>query len=130
MSRDIKYIGMDVHKEATVIAVLNSSGKLVMESIVETDVRWKVSLSTVTAVRGKPEQVGKLAGCEPRELAAIIHLAECQASVALEAVPAQIGFLESFAAHGLHGIPEDRFHISDFYEHVRSESTRQIWPCP
>jgi hypothetical protein len=36
MSRDIKYIGMDVHKEATVIAVLNSSGKLVMESIVET----------------------------------------------------------------------------------------------
>src|SRR5215467_10749399 len=36
MSRDIKYIGMDVHKEAIVIAVLNSSGQLVMESIVET----------------------------------------------------------------------------------------------
>ena len=36
MSRDIKYIGMDVHKEATVIAVLNGRGKLVMESIVET----------------------------------------------------------------------------------------------
>jgi hypothetical protein len=36
MSRDIKYIGMDVHKEATVVAVLNGSGKLVMESIVET----------------------------------------------------------------------------------------------
>ena len=36
MSRDVKYIGMDVHKEATVIAVLNGSGKLVMESIVET----------------------------------------------------------------------------------------------
>ena len=36
MSRDIKYVGMDVHKEATVIAVLNSNGKLVMESIVET----------------------------------------------------------------------------------------------
>src|SRR6476619_1633176 len=35
MSRDIKYIGMDVHKEATVIAVLNGSGKLVMESIIE-----------------------------------------------------------------------------------------------
>jgi hypothetical protein len=27
---------MDVHKEAVVTAVLNSSGKLVMESIVET----------------------------------------------------------------------------------------------
>src|SRR5512133_229515 len=36
MSRDVKYIGMDVHQEATVIAVLNGSGKLVMESIVET----------------------------------------------------------------------------------------------
>ena len=36
MSRAIQYIGMDVHKEATVIAVLNGNGKLVMESIVET----------------------------------------------------------------------------------------------
>ncbi len=36
MSRDIKYIGMNVHKEAVVITVLNSGGKLVMESIVET----------------------------------------------------------------------------------------------
>ena len=36
MSRDIKYIGMDVHKEAIVIAILNGSGKLVMETIVET----------------------------------------------------------------------------------------------
>jgi hypothetical protein len=35
MSRDIKYIGMDVHKEAIVIAVLNGSGKLVMASVVE-----------------------------------------------------------------------------------------------
>jgi transposase len=31
-----KYVGMDVHKEATVIAVMNAAGKLVMESIVET----------------------------------------------------------------------------------------------
>jgi hypothetical protein len=36
MSRDIKDIGMDVHKEAIVIAVPSGSGKLVMESIVET----------------------------------------------------------------------------------------------
>ena len=27
MSRDIQYIGMDVHKEAIVIAILNGSGK-------------------------------------------------------------------------------------------------------
>jgi hypothetical protein len=31
-----KYIGMDVHKEAISIAVLNWSGKLVMECIIET----------------------------------------------------------------------------------------------
>jgi len=30
-----KYIGLDVHKEATSIAVLNGAGKLVMESIIE-----------------------------------------------------------------------------------------------
>ena len=31
-----KYIGLDVHKEAIAIAVLNDAGKLVMESIIET----------------------------------------------------------------------------------------------
>ena len=36
MSHEVKYIGMDVHKEAIVIAVQNESGKLVMETIVET----------------------------------------------------------------------------------------------
>jgi hypothetical protein len=30
-SHAVKYIGMDVHKEAIVIAVLNESAKLVME---------------------------------------------------------------------------------------------------
>jgi transposase len=33
---NVKYIGMDVHKEAISIAVLNSSGKLVMECVIET----------------------------------------------------------------------------------------------
>ena len=32
----VKYIGMDVHKETISIAVLNSSGKLVMECTIET----------------------------------------------------------------------------------------------
>jgi hypothetical protein len=36
MSREVKYIGMDVHKEAIVIAVENARGHVVMESIVET----------------------------------------------------------------------------------------------
>ncbi len=35
-SSNVKYIGLDVHKEAIAIAVLNGAGKLVMESIVET----------------------------------------------------------------------------------------------
>src|SRR5712692_9454801 len=86
------------------------------------NMRRKVSLSTVfTAVRSKQEQVGKLACSQPRHPAAVIHPPECQASVTIEAVPAQVGFLESFAAHGLHGIPEDCLHMSDFYRHARSE---------
>ncbi len=36
MSGNIKYIGLDVHKEAISIAVLNGAGKLVMESIIAT----------------------------------------------------------------------------------------------
>jgi hypothetical protein len=31
-----KYIGMDIHKETISIAVLDSSGKVVMESVIET----------------------------------------------------------------------------------------------
>jgi hypothetical protein len=31
-----EYIGIDVHKEASVIAVLNGSGKQIMETILET----------------------------------------------------------------------------------------------
>jgi hypothetical protein len=31
-----KYIGLDVHQATIVVAVMNSSGKLVMESILET----------------------------------------------------------------------------------------------
>ena len=34
-SSDVKYIGLDVHKEAISIAVLDGTGKLVMESIIE-----------------------------------------------------------------------------------------------
>jgi len=31
-----KYIGMDVHKEATAAVVMNTAGKVVMESVLET----------------------------------------------------------------------------------------------
>ena len=44
-----KYIGMDVHKEAIAIAVLNSSGKLVMECVIETKAVTCWIFSTVCA---------------------------------------------------------------------------------
>ena len=71
MSRDIKYIGMDVHKEATVIAVLNGRGKLVMESIVETKpssyLLYPRSAGRVP-VPGKkgPGRHGSMICCNPR----------------------------------------------------------------
>ena len=43
-SSDVKYIGLDVHTEATTVAVRNSAGKLVMESIVETKAKTLVDL--------------------------------------------------------------------------------------
>src|ERR1700688_1585051 len=42
-----KYIGMDVHQATISIAVLNSSGKLVMESVIETK-----SITIVQFARG------------------------------------------------------------------------------
>jgi len=43
-----KYIGLDVHQATISVAVLDSRGKLVMESIVETK----------AATRGKPQPAG------------------------------------------------------------------------
>jgi transposase len=45
-----KYIGMDVHKEAISIAVLNAAGKLVMESVIETKASTMVEF--VRGLRG------------------------------------------------------------------------------
>ena len=44
LSSNVKYIGLDVHKEAITVAVRNGAGKLVMESIVETKRRsWSAT---------------------------------------------------------------------------------------
>jgi hypothetical protein len=45
-----KYIGMDVHKDTISIAVMNSAGKLVIESIVET--KAMTILQFVQGLRG------------------------------------------------------------------------------
>jgi len=47
---NIKYVGMDVHKEAISIAVINGDGKLVMESIVET--KTSTILQFIQGLRG------------------------------------------------------------------------------
>src|SRR2546425_794096 len=41
----VKYIGMDVHKEAISIALMNGAGKLLMESIIETKARTYLAIS-------------------------------------------------------------------------------------
>src|SRR6266853_167107 len=45
-----KYIGMDAHKETVSIAILNSSGKLVMESVLETKANTMIQF--VQGLRG------------------------------------------------------------------------------
>src|SRR5260370_13902178 len=45
-----KYIGMDVHKETVSIAVMNSTGKLVMEPIIET--KTATILQFIQGLRG------------------------------------------------------------------------------
>jgi hypothetical protein len=47
----IKYIGMDVHKEATVIAVIHGDGKPVMESVIET--KASTILQFIQGLRGE-----------------------------------------------------------------------------
>ena len=47
---NIKYIGMDVHKETISIAVMNAEGKLVMESIIET--KASTILQFIQGLRG------------------------------------------------------------------------------
>src|SRR4029077_8854019 len=56
-----KYVGLDVHQEATTIAVMNSAGKLIMESIVETKAITFDSLSkgcTATCMSRLKKELG------------------------------------------------------------------------
>src|SRR5438445_11755742 len=78
-----KYIGMDVHKESISIAVMNASGKIVMECVIET--KASMILQFINGLRGdlqvtfeegtsaawlydllKPH-VTKLVVCDPRK---------------------------------------------------------------
>ena len=85
MSRDIKYIGMDVHQEAIVIAVLNGSGKLVMETIVET--KASSILQFIHGLRGELHvtwEEGTWAAWLYREMARSSACAHCYAPKSLD----------------------------------------------
>jgi hypothetical protein len=47
----IRYIGMDVHKETVSIAVRNQTGKIVMETVIET--RANAILDCIRGIRGE-----------------------------------------------------------------------------
>jgi hypothetical protein len=80
---DEKYIGLEVHQATIVVAVMDSTGKLVMESILETNaasiVQFFAGLRgtlSVTFEEGTwsawlydllPPRVDKLGGCNPRK---------------------------------------------------------------
>jgi transposase len=80
MTSNIKYVGMDVHKESISMAVRNAAGKIVMECVIET--KANTILQFFDGLRGdvqvtfeegtawlhdllKPH-VGKLVVCDPR----------------------------------------------------------------
>ena len=90
------------------------------------NVRREVSLDGGSPpLWSKENQVRKLGGGQPGETAAVISPTECQAPVAVETVPAQLGDLEKFAAHGLHWIPEERFYFTNLDRHVRYPSAQR-----
>jgi hypothetical protein len=100
--------------------VLPEDGQLL--AIGRPNMRGKPSLSSVvTPAWAKQDQVGELAGGQPREPAAVLHSPERQAPVPLETVPAQHGGLQPLAAHGLHGISVDRLYVSDFHGQAPQE---------
>jgi hypothetical protein len=51
MTSRIEYIGMDVHKESISIAVRNSAGKIVMESVIQT--KASMILQLMDGLRGE-----------------------------------------------------------------------------
>jgi transposase len=88
MTSNIKYIGMDVHKESISVAVRNTAGKIVMECVIET--KANTILQFFDGLRGQVQvtfeegtwaawlhdllkpHVGKLVVCDPRRNALLL----------------------------------------------------------
>src|SRR5215813_11757271 len=79
------------HLHASTVAAPDLLGQLLPENwqvfaIRRANMRRNIFLSTIlTLQRSKPEQVRKLACCEPRHSAAVVHSAERQPSVTFQA---------------------------------------------
>src|SRR5437764_9774609 len=115
MSRDIKYIGMDVHKEATVIAVLNGSGKLVMESIVET--KASSILQFIHGLRGELHVTWK----EGTWAAWLYDLLQPQATQVLVCDPRRNAFLKE-------GNKSDKIDARKLADLLRTGMLRPVYP--
>ncbi|HVQ14549.1 MAG TPA: hypothetical protein VMS40_13200 [Vicinamibacterales bacterium] len=93
-------------------------------SIWSPDVRGQVSIDGRSpSPRSKENQLRELGGGQPREPAAIVSPTESQAPVAIKAVPAEIGDLQRFAAHGLYGVPEERLNFTDLGSHLECSTS-------
>ena len=83
-------------------------------SLWRANVRREVSTDSGSPpLRSKENQLRKLGGGQPGETAAIVCPTEGQAPVAVKTVPAQVGDLVRFAAHGLHWVPEEPLYFTD-----------------
>jgi len=71
------------------------------------------AISIFSWLRSEEDEIGQLTRGEPREPAAVVKPAKREASIAVEAVPAQRGGIEWLATHGLHRIAEERFNFSN-----------------
>ncbi len=56
----------------------------------------------------KENQLRQPRSSQPGETGPIVNPTEGQAPVTIKAVPAQVGDLEKFTAHGLHWVPDER----------------------
>src|SRR5882724_1883970 len=85
-----------------------------LRSIRGAHVRREVSIDRGSPPQwSKENQLRKPRGGQPGETTAIVQPAESEAPVAVKPMPAQVGDLESLAAHRLHRIPEERLDLTN-----------------
>src|SRR5258705_3205518 len=101
-------------------------------SLWRANVRREVSIDGRSpTLRSKENQLRKLGGGQPGETTAIVKPTEGQAPVAVKTVPAQVGDLERFAAHGLHRVPKERLDLTnlDGHDECRPHALARRRPC-